>query len=74
MIEQNKNIKDYNTFMVPAHARYFAVASDNDSLYQILASDQWSESEQKMILGGGSNILFIKEYDYDKIDYEDGTV
>lgn len=63
MIERNKNIKDYNTFMVPAVVRYFAVAHNNDSLYQILASNEWSGSDKKLILGGGSNMLFVNDYD-----------
>ncbi|MCD5389835.1 MAG: UDP-N-acetylmuramate dehydrogenase [Candidatus Pacebacteria bacterium] len=63
MIETNKNLKDLNTFMVPAVARYFASATNNDSLYRILASNEWSESEKHFVLGGGSNILFINDYD-----------
>ncbi|MGB0925109.1 MAG: UDP-N-acetylmuramate dehydrogenase [Minisyncoccia bacterium] len=62
-IEEYKNIKEYNTFMVPAVARYFACATDNESLYAILASDQWSRSEKHLVLGGGSNMLFIDNYD-----------
>lgn len=63
MIEKNKNLKDLNTFMVPALAQYFATATDNNSLYKILASDEWLESKNKMVLGSGSNILFINDYD-----------
>ena len=62
-IEEHKNLKYLNTFMVPSEARFFSVATDNNSLYEILASKEWSESENKMILGGGSNVLFIKDYD-----------
>jgi UDP-N-acetylmuramate dehydrogenase len=63
MIEKNKNIKAYNTFMVPVFARYFAIAHDYSSLYQILDSQEWSGTEKKMVLGGGSNMLFTKDYD-----------
>ncbi len=63
MIEKSKNIKAYNTFMVPVVARYFAIVYDCPSLYQILASDEWSRAEKKMVLGGGSNILFTKDYE-----------
>ncbi len=63
MIETNKNLKDLNTFMVPAIAHYFAIAINNESLYKILASDEWSESKKHLVLGGGSNMLFVNNYD-----------
>lgn len=62
MIEQNKNLKNLNTFMVSATAKYFAIADEDDSLYKILASDEWLKSKKHLVLGGGSNILFVGDY------------
>lgn len=63
MIEQNKNLKELNTFMVPALARYYARVSSKKELYSVIASSEWSASEKHFILGSGSNILFTKDYD-----------
>ena len=63
MIEVHKNLKNLNTFMISATAQYFAIAKDNDSLYKILASDEWSQSKKHLVLGGGSNVLFVDDYE-----------
>lgn len=63
LIESHKNLKQYNTFMVSAEAKYFAMVTDNDSLYKILGSKEWSFSEKHFVLGGGSNVLFISDFD-----------
>lgn len=50
-------LRDYTTFHVPAHARYFSVFSDSEMLEQLPAL-----TLPLLILGGGSNILFTRDF------------
>src|SRR5258705_3282027 len=52
----------YNTFRIDAKARYFSTFSNVDDLAGLSTFDP-QPSTQKLILGGGSNILFTKDYD-----------
>jgi len=60
-IIENYSLKERNTFGVDAKARYFVeIYSDND-LKEFLLLDEF-KSSSKLILGGGSNILFTKDF------------
>ena len=64
-VQQNFSLKKYNTFGIDAVAKYFSIFSSVDELENILsfiAKEQISSNKQ-FILGGGSNVLFIKNYD-----------
>ena len=64
-VQQNFSLKKYNTFGIDAAAKYFSIFSSVDELENILsfiAKEQISSNKQ-FILGGGSNVLFIKNYD-----------
>ncbi len=61
-IEENVNLKAYNTFGINAIARYFCSISNEDELQSLLQTDLY-KNEKTLILGGGSNILFTKDYD-----------
>ena len=54
-IEENKSLKQLNTFGIDVNARYFATVRTVLELQSLLA-----EFESPLILGGGSNILFTK--------------
>jgi UDP-N-acetylmuramate dehydrogenase len=57
-MEQNISLKSYNTFAIDAKAKQFAVFRSADELAALV------DLHQKMlILGGGSNILFTKDFD-----------
>ena len=61
-IEQNISLLPYNTFHIDVAAKYFTeVKSEND--FNELLHEEKFQSEQKLILGGGSNILFTKNFD-----------
>ena len=63
-VQQNFSLKKYNTFGIDAAAKYFSIFSSVDELENILsfiAKEQISSNKQ-FILGGGSNILFTKNY------------
>jgi UDP-N-acetylmuramate dehydrogenase len=61
-IEENINLKAYNTFGINATARYFCSITNEDELRSLLQTDLF-KNEKVLILGGGSNILFTKDFD-----------
>lgn len=61
-IERNISLKTFNTFGIEVNAKYFAVVTNKVDLKKIL-SDKKYENEQLLFLGGGSNLLFKKDFD-----------
>ncbi|MBW8362629.1 MAG: UDP-N-acetylmuramate dehydrogenase [Kaistella sp.] len=61
-IQENFSLKNYNTFGVNVSATYFAEVSSVDELVEILKNDDFS-TLPLLFLGGGSNILFTKDFD-----------
>jgi UDP-N-acetylmuramate dehydrogenase len=61
-IQENVNLKTYNTFGINANARYFCSITDEDELSSLLQTDLF-KNEKVLILGGGSNILFTRDFD-----------
>jgi len=61
-IQQNISLKPYNTFNIDASAKYFATFATVDELESLFAFAN-VPAKQTMILGGGSNILFTKDFD-----------
>jgi UDP-N-acetylmuramate dehydrogenase len=59
-IQHNISLKPYNTMGVDARAKYFAAFRSVDDLNELmpLIGDQ-----RKMVLGGGSNLLFTGDFD-----------
>ena len=61
-IHEAFSLLPYNTFRINVKARYFASFSNIDELAE-LSIFNLQPSIHKLILGGGSNILFTKDYD-----------
>jgi UDP-N-acetylmuramate dehydrogenase len=59
-IQENFSLKHYNTFGIDAKSRYFSVFSDTTELSELIIHNP---KLVPFILGGGSNILFIKDFD-----------
>lgn len=57
-IEENKSLKNYNTFGIDCNARYFISVETVDELKQILSQ---KPSKELFILGGGSNMLLTDD-------------
>ena len=56
-IQHNISLKPYNTFGIDVEASYFVAVSNIDELKAVLALKNYPE---KLILGGGSNMLLTK--------------
>jgi UDP-N-acetylmuramate dehydrogenase len=61
-ILNDHSLKNYNTFGIDVKAKYFADISSVDELKHILLHKEIS-ADKKFILGGGSNVLFVNNFD-----------
>jgi len=62
LVRENYSLKKLNTFNIDAHARYFTEVNTEHILSELLKSNDFKELP-KLILGGGSNILFTRDYE-----------
>ncbi|HMJ46710.1 MAG TPA: UDP-N-acetylmuramate dehydrogenase [Ferruginibacter sp.] len=79
MLQENYSLKNLNTFGINAYAKYFAAFTSIDELGELTGY-----KDPLFVLGGGSNILFTKDYDglvikngirgIDKINEDDDAV
>lgn len=60
-IQENKSLKPYNTLGVAAKARYFLSVTTPGSL--LAAIDEVRDDLSYLVLGGGSNILFTRDFE-----------
>lgn len=60
---ENISLKEYNTFGIEAKARYFFECTDLVDLKEFLLSDQSQGAKNILILGGGSNWLFTRDFE-----------
>ncbi len=61
-IQENFSLKAYNTFGIDAKARWFTTFQSVSHLNEALTTNHKSQTTN-FILGGGSNVLFTKDYD-----------
>lgn len=61
-IEHNYNLLSYNTFGISARAKLFVEISSEEELKELLNLPEF-KNNNKLFLGGGSNILFTKDFD-----------
>src|ERR1041384_2865423 len=62
IIQENISLKSYNTFGIDVKASYFAEAYNVSDLQEIF-ENQIAKNNKLLVLGGGSNMLFTKDYD-----------
>ena len=60
-LEENVSLRPYNTFGLDVQARYFARFASADELRGLLKLPQ-VQAADKLILGGGSNLLFTQDF------------
>lgn len=61
--KEHYSLKKYNTFNIDALARYFFEFTDLEDLPFFLESNTEIANQQILVLGGGSNLLFIHDFD-----------
>ena len=61
-LKENFSLKNHNTFGLNTKTRYFVVCNSEDELIEFL-NIHYKKELPLMILGGGSNVLFTKDYD-----------
>ena len=61
-LEEHVSLRPYNTFGLDVRARYFARFASVEELRQLLARPE-VQAADKLILGGGSNVLFTQDFD-----------
>lgn len=61
-VEHNFSLQEFNTFGLEIKAKYFAAFSSVQELQEILHNQKLA-SLPRIILGGGSNVLFINDFD-----------
>ncbi|MEO6168399.1 MAG: UDP-N-acetylmuramate dehydrogenase [Chitinophagales bacterium] len=62
LVINNQDLESCNTFGISAIAKYFAEINSVDD-FRSLIEDPKFKAEEKLILGGGTNILFTKNFD-----------
>ncbi|MDX5346337.1 MAG: UDP-N-acetylmuramate dehydrogenase [Hymenobacteraceae bacterium] len=59
---QDYSLKPFNTFGIEAKAKFFGTFKSVEELQELLQNPQIKE-QPKLILGGGSNLLFTRDFD-----------
>jgi UDP-N-acetylmuramate dehydrogenase len=60
---ENHSLKKYNTFGIDAKAKYFFEFTEAEDLEEFLHANQSWKEEKLIVLGQGSNILFLEDFD-----------
>jgi UDP-N-acetylmuramate dehydrogenase len=61
-IQTGVSLRAFNTFGVDARAAHFAAVRTVDELREVLADDRL-RGLPRLVLGGGSNVLFVRDYE-----------
>jgi len=60
-IQENVSLKPFNTFGIDVYSRYFCVIRSEEELQHLLTLNLF-KSNDRLFLGGGSNVLFTKDF------------
>jgi UDP-N-acetylmuramate dehydrogenase len=61
-IHENVSLKNFNSFGIDAFARYFVEINQPEDLTELFKDQQWQQ-QPRLVMGGGSNMLFTKNFD-----------
>lgn len=73
VVEQNVSLESCNTFAVKANARFYAKVQTPEDVRSVLADPRYG-SLPRFVLGGGSNILFTRDFDGLVLHVTGGTI
>ena len=62
LLKENISLKPYNTFGIDVKARFFAEIFSEDDLRELSMQPAFKEN-RLLVLGGGSNMLFTKDFE-----------
>jgi len=62
MIESDVSLKNFNTFGIDVSSKLFSQAENEDHVRNVIQSTEFIRNSS-LILGGGSNLLFTKNFD-----------
>ena len=62
MIESNVSLKKFNTFGIDVSSKLFSQVENEDQVRNVIQSSEF-RNNTSLILGGGSNLLFTKNFD-----------
>lgn len=60
---ENYSLKRLNTFGISATARYFFEFTEPADIQEFMRSSLYDSTELRMVMGGGSNLLFLNDFD-----------
>jgi UDP-N-acetylmuramate dehydrogenase len=60
-IQENVSLKNFNTFGIDVSAKYFVEIGHEDELVELFMDPQWQQIN-RLVLGGGSNMLMVKDF------------
>ena len=60
---ENHSLKQHNTFGIDAKAKYFFEFTEPQDLAEFLSANESWKNEKLIVLGEGSNILFLNDFD-----------
>lgn len=61
IVQKNVSLKPYNTFGLDENAGFLALVDSVEDLSEVFRSSRF-RSQRKMVLGGGSNVLFTRGF------------
>ncbi|MVN23326.1 UDP-N-acetylmuramate dehydrogenase [Mucilaginibacter arboris] len=61
-IRENVSLKNFNTFGVEANAKYLVEINHENELTELFLDPKWL-TFPRLVLGGGSNVLFTKDFE-----------
>ncbi|MFB9842390.1 UDP-N-acetylmuramate dehydrogenase [Mucilaginibacter ginsenosidivorans] len=61
-IQEDVSLKNFNTFGIDVSAKYFVEIAHEDDLVELFMDPQWLQVN-RLVMGGGSNMLLKKDFD-----------
>ena len=62
-LKHNYSLKNHNTFGISAFAKYYLTVETVPDLLEFFKKEEIYNNEKRLIIGSGSNLLFINDFD-----------